>query len=102
MSLTDRVGEVVTSFWKPLEKERHAVAQIIRKATREMDDSQVLCSVIETAIENFSDRFIALVFWFLVARLPKFLVYKIPQYSSEYDWPQTSKSSRFWLGIRPI
>ena len=62
MSLTDRIGEVATSFWQPLKKERHAVAQIIRKATPEMDDSQVLCAVIETAIENFSDKFIAPVF----------------------------------------
>ncbi len=62
MSLTDRVGEVATYFWQPLKKERHAVAQIIRKATPEMDDSQVLFTVIETAMENFSDRFVTPVF----------------------------------------
>lgn len=75
-SLVEHVTAVAKGLDIDLQAGRDAVAMIVSRDTKEMNESQVTRSAIESGAENFSDGVIAPAFWFLVAGLPGILVYK--------------------------
>ena len=75
-SLVDHVLAVSQGLKLSLGEGRRAVAMIVSRDTRAMDESDTSRAAIESAAENFSDGVIAPAFWFLVAGLPGLLIYK--------------------------
>lgn len=75
-SLVDHVKDVATGLRTSTEDGRHAVAKIVGRDTKGLDQSGISRSAIESAAENLSDGVIAPAFWFLVAGLPGLLIYK--------------------------
>jgi adenosylcobinamide-phosphate synthase len=59
-----------------IEAGRAAVAEIVGRDTREIDESAVSRAAIESLAENFSDGVVAPVFWLAVAGLPGGAAYK--------------------------
>ena len=59
-----------------LEAGRDAVAQIVGRDTRALDEAAVCRAAIESLAENFSDGVVAPVFWMLTGGLPAALAYK--------------------------
>jgi adenosylcobinamide-phosphate synthase len=59
-----------------IEVGRAAVAEIVGRDTREIDESAVSRAAIESLAENFSDGVVAPVFWLAVAGLPGGAAYK--------------------------
>ncbi|MDA9207908.1 adenosylcobinamide-phosphate synthase CbiB [Octadecabacter sp.] len=76
-SLVQHVQAVGDALRLSLGDGRRAVAMIVGRDVRGMDDAAVARSAIESAAENLSDGVIAPVFWFAVAGLPGLLVYKV-------------------------
>jgi adenosylcobinamide-phosphate synthase len=76
-SLNKHVGDVA----RGLEKEglpggRTAVAHIVGRETRNLDQAAICRAAIESLAENFSDGVVAPLFWMAVAGLPGALAYK--------------------------
>ncbi len=76
-SLSQHVTAVANALRLSTGDGRLAVAQIVGRDTRDMDDSAIARGAIESAAENLSDGVIAPVFWFLLFGLPGLLIYKI-------------------------
>ena len=76
-SLAQHVGAVADALRLSTGDGRLAVAQIVGRDTRAMDDSAIARGAIESAAENLSDGVVAPVFWFLLLGLPGLLIYKI-------------------------
>ena len=76
-SLVDHVRDVANALRLSTGDGRAAVAKIVGRDTRAMDDSAVARSAIESAAENLSDGVVAPIFWFAVAGLPGILAYKV-------------------------
>jgi adenosylcobinamide-phosphate synthase len=76
-SLVDHVESVADALSLSLADGRTAVARIVGRDTREMDDADVARAAIESGAENFSDGVVAPAFWFLVAGLPGIMAYKM-------------------------
>ena len=75
-SLVDHVKAVATGLRISIAQGRFAVSMIVSRDTKDMTESQIARSAIESAAENFSDGVIAPAFWFLIGGLPAMLVYK--------------------------
>jgi len=75
-SLVEHVSEVAQSLRMSLFSGQRSVAMIVGRDTAKMDAEQVSRAAIESMAENFSDGFVAPVFWFLVAGLPGIIIYK--------------------------
>lgn len=75
-SLVQHVSAVATALESSLKTARDAVAMIVSRDTREMTESQIARSAIESAAENLSDGVVAPVFWFLIGGLPGLVLYK--------------------------
>ena len=75
-SLVQHVQNVAQSLRMSLTAGRRSVAMIVGRDTAHMDATQVACSAIESAAENFSDGIVAPVFWFVIAGLPGLIIYK--------------------------
>lgn len=75
-SLIQHVGAVADGLRVSLGDGQRAVAMIVSRDTREMDQSAVARSAIESAAENLSDGIIAPAFWFLIGGLPGLMIYK--------------------------
>ncbi len=76
-SLHDHVAAVARALdGGGLEAGRGAVAHIVGRDVRALDDYGVARAAIESCAENFSDAVVAPVFWYLVLGLPGLLVYK--------------------------
>lgn len=76
-SLADHVRAVADGLRMSLAEGRRAVAQVVGRDTRDINQPAVARAAIESAAENFSDGVVAPAFWFLLAGLPGLLVYKI-------------------------
>lgn len=76
-SLVDHVRAVGDALWLSLGDGRRAVAMIVGRDVRDMDEAAVARGAIESGAENFSDGVIAPLFWFCVAGLPGLLSYKV-------------------------
>ena len=75
-SLTQHVTAVANALRLSTSDGRLAVAQIVGRDTRNLDDSAIARGAIESAAENLSDGVIAPAFWFLLLGLPGLLIYK--------------------------
>ena len=76
-SLTQHVTAVANALRLSTGDGRLAVAQIVGRDTRDMDNNAIARGAIESAAENLSDGVIAPAFWFLLLGLPGLLIYKI-------------------------
>ena len=76
-SLTQHVTAVANALRLSTGDGRLAVAQIVGRDTRDMDNSAIARGAIESAAENLSDGVIAPAFWFLLFGLPGLLIYKV-------------------------
>ena len=75
-SLADHVGAVAGGLRLSPPAARDAVARIVGRDTRELDDAAIARAAIESAAENFSDGVVAPALWFLIFGLPGLLIYK--------------------------
>ncbi len=75
-SLADHVRDVANALRISLPEAKTAIAKIVGRDTKTMDESAVARAAIESAAENFSDGVTAPVFWFLIAGFPGLLIYK--------------------------
>lgn len=74
--LYDAVRRVARGLAESLEAGRAAVAHIVGRDPASLDAAGVGRAAAESAAENFSDGFVAPVFWFLLLGLPGLLAYK--------------------------
>ncbi len=77
-SLGDHVQAVADGLLRNgLEGGRQAVAMIVGRDPKTLDEAGVSRAAIESLSENFADGVVAPVFWYLVAGLPGILAYKM-------------------------
>ncbi len=77
-SLYDHVARVAVKLENAdLSEAREAVAQIVGRNPKTLDQAGVARAAIESLAENFSDGVVAPAFWYLVAGLPGLIVYKM-------------------------
>ncbi len=74
--LYDAVRAVAAGLTESLTAGREAVAHIVGRDPESLDQAAVARAAAESAAENFSDGFVAPVFWFLLLGLPGLLAYK--------------------------
>jgi len=74
--LYDAVRAVARGLAENLEAGRSAVSHIVGRDPASLDSAGVARAAAESAAENFSDGFVAPVFWFLLLGLPGLLAYK--------------------------
>ncbi len=74
--LYDAVRRVARGLAESLEAGRAAVSHIVGRDPASLDSAGVGRAAAESAAENFSDGFVAPVFWFLLLGLPGLLAYK--------------------------
>ncbi len=74
--LYDAVRRVARGLAESLEAGRAAVSHIVGRDPASLDAAAVARAAAESAAENFSDGFVAPVFWFLLFGLPGLLAYK--------------------------
>lgn len=100
-SLLDHVKAVATGLRISLAQGRFAVSMIVSRDTKDMTESQIARSAIESAAENFSDGVIAPAFWFLIGGLPAMLVYKFVNTADSMIGYKTKKYLEFgWASAR--
>lgn len=74
--LYDAVCAVARGLAESLEAGRAAVSRIVGRDPQSLDAAGVARAAAESAAENFSDGFVAPVFWFLLLGLPGLAAYK--------------------------
>lgn len=100
-SLVDHVKAVATGLRISIAQGRFAVSMIVSRDTKDMTESQIARSAIESAAENFSDGVIAPAFWFLIGGLPAMLVYKFVNTADSMIGYKTKKYLKFgWASAR--
>ncbi|MBU2992580.1 adenosylcobinamide-phosphate synthase CbiB [Octadecabacter sp. 1_MG-2023] len=100
-SLVDHVKAVADALRLSVDDGRSAVAMIVGRDVRDMDEPAIARSAIESAAENLSDGVIAPVFWFAVAGLPGLLAYKIINTADSMIGYRTEKYEAFgWAAAR--
>lgn len=100
-SLVQHVQAVADGLRYGVGEGRRAVAMIVGRDTREMDEPAVARAAIESAAENFSDGVIAPAFWYLVGGLPGILVYKIVNTADSMIGYRTPRHEDFgWAAAR--
>ncbi|MFG5382944.1 adenosylcobinamide-phosphate synthase CbiB [Yoonia sp. R2-816] len=100
-SLVQHVQAVGDALRLSLGDGKRAVAMIVGRDTRDMDEAAVARSAIESAAENLSDGVIAPIFWFAVAGLPGLLVYKATNTADSMIGYRTPRHEKFgWAAAR--
>ncbi|MEM6481492.1 MAG: adenosylcobinamide-phosphate synthase CbiB [Pseudomonadota bacterium] len=100
-SLMDHVSHVSRDLRLSIGDGRRAVAMIVGRDTKNMDQPEVARAAIESAAENFSDGVIAPAFWFLVAGLPGIIIYKAVNTADSMVGYRTSRYEEFgWASAR--
>ena len=100
-SLVDHVAAVADALRLSTGDARRAVAQIVGRDTRGMDDPAIARAAIESAAENFSDGLTAPAFWFLIGGLPGLLLYKITNTADSMIGYKTQRHADFgWAAAR--
>lgn len=100
-SLAQHVSAVADAMRLSTGDGRIAVAQIVGRDTRSMDDSAIARGAIESAAENLSDGVIAPAFWFLLLGLPGLLIYKITNTADSMIGYLTPRHREFgWAAAR--
>ncbi len=75
-SLYDAVRAVAKGLEENLDAGRAAVRHIVGRDPESLDEAGITRAAAESAAENFSDGFVAPVFWYLIFGLPGLLAYK--------------------------
>lgn len=100
-SLSQHVIAVADALRLSTADGRLAVAQIVGRDTRNMDDCAIARGAIESAAENLSDGIIAPAFWFLLFGLPGLLIYKITNTADSMIGYMTPRHREFgWAAAR--
>lgn len=100
-SLVQHVTAVADALRLSTGDGRIAVARIVGRDTRNLDDSAIARSAIESAAENLSDGVIAPAFWFLLLGLPGLLIYKITNTADSMIGYLTPRHREFgWAAAR--
>ncbi|MCL4133142.1 UNVERIFIED_CONTAM: hypothetical protein GTU68_004971 [Idotea baltica] len=100
-SLVQHVQAVGDALRLSLGDGRRAVAMIVGRDVREMDEAAVARGAIESAAENLSDGVIAPLFWFALAGLPGLLVYKVVNTADSMIGYRSEKYEAFgWAAAR--
>ena len=100
-SLVDHVRAVASGLRMSLPQGRRAVAMIVSRDTREMQEPAVARSAIESGAENLSDGVIAPAFWFLILGLPGLLIYKTVNTADSMIGYRTPRHADFgWAAAR--
>ncbi len=100
-SLVDHVKNVERALRLSVEDGRKSVAMIVSRDTKDMTETAVSRSAIESAAENLSDGVIAPAFWFLIAGLPGLLIYKVVNTADSMIGYKTPRHLRFgWAAAR--
>jgi adenosylcobinamide-phosphate synthase len=100
-SLVDHVRAVADGLRISLDEGRRAVAMIVGRDVRRLDQAGVARGAIESAAENLSDGVIAPAFWFLVAGLPGILIYKIVNTADSMIGHRTPRHEEFgWAAAK--
>ena len=100
-SLVQHVQAVADGLRYGVGEGRRAVAMIVGRDTRDLDEAAVARAAIESAAENFSDGVIAPAFWYLVGGLPGILVYKIVNTADSMIGYRTPRHEEFgWAAAR--
>lgn len=100
-SLVEHVRAVADGLRLSPDAGRDAVAKIVGRDTRDLDQSAIARGAIESAAENFSDGLVAPVFWFLIAGLPGLLVYKTINTADSMVGYRTPELAEFgWASAR--
>jgi len=100
-SLVDHVQAVGDGLRLSLASGRDAVALIVGRDVRGMDQPAVVRAAIESAAENFSDGVVAPLFWFALLGLPGLMVYKIVNTADSMIGYKTPRHAEFgWAAAR--
>lgn len=100
-SLVNHVTDVSNALRISLPQARQDVAKIVGRDTRDMDEPDIARAAIESAAENFSDGFVAPVFWFLILGLPGLLLYKTINTADSMIGHRTERFAKFgWAAAR--
>ena len=100
-SLVDHVQQVADALAQSHEGARKAVAKIVGRDTRHMDEASIARAAIESAAENFSDGVVAPAFWYLLLGLPGAVAYKAVNTADSMIGYKNGKYRRFgWAAAR--
>ena len=84
-----------------IEDARAAVGMIVGRDTARLDEAGVARAAIESAAENFSDGFVAPLFWFALLGLPGIVGYKIINTADSMVGHRTARYAAFgWASAR--
>ncbi len=100
-SLVQHVSGVANGLRMSLAEGRRAVARIVSRDTRSMQEPAISRAAIESAAENLSDGIIAPAFWFLIGGLPGILIYKLINTADSMIGYRTERYTDFgWAAAR--
>lgn len=100
-SLIEHVRAVANALRYSVGEGRGSVAMIVGRDTREMTEAEVARAAIESAAENFSDGFVAPLFWFVLLGLPGLVVYKLVNTADSMIGHRTPRYAAFgWAAAR--
>lgn len=100
-SLADHVLAVARGLEVSLADGRQAVSMIVGRDPEVLDAAAVARAAIESAAENFSDGFVAPLFWFALLGLPGIVGYKIINTADSMVGHRTARYAAFgWASAR--
>lgn len=100
-SLADHVLAVARGLEVSLADGRRAVSMIVGRDPEVLDEAAVARAAIESAAENFSDGFVAPLFWFALLGLPGIVGYKIINTADSMVGHRTARYAAFgWASAR--
>ncbi|MDB4079439.1 adenosylcobinamide-phosphate synthase CbiB [Amylibacter sp.] len=97
-SLIKHVRDVAKGLNSSLNEGRNAVACIVGRQTKSLDESNVSRAAVESAAENFSDAVIAPAFWYMLLGLPGLFLYKMVNTADSMVGYKSAKYLEFGFG----
>jgi len=97
-SLVKHVKDVLIGLNNSLNEGRNAVACIVGRQTKDLDESNVSRAAVESAAENFSDAVVAPIFWYLLLGLPGLFLYKMTNTADSMIGYKSEKYLLFGFG----
>jgi adenosylcobinamide-phosphate synthase len=100
-SLYDHVDAVAAALDQSLDRGRRAVAMIVGRDTKELNESDVCRAAIESLAESFSDGVVAPMFWLAIGGLSGGIAYKAINTADSMIGHKTEKYIDFgWAAAR--